>query len=163
MDVEIKRAPRNLGTVLLEGLSFKIIRSNPNYPNHSIILKEINTNKNNYIVINSPIGVIGDLYTLIIINNEEKREKNEYLDIRDISCIISEFESKNPDSNFELNIGLSLSLPISTDNVNYYGKTYKESDYIYEFPGNMYMCMVANDCEPDRIYIMVGGLEENGN
>ena len=160
--MNINKSNGNICRVLTEGDSFKVIRSNQSYSNHTIILQNLN-DQNSYTLINAPSGLIGDLYCIIAVINESKYMESKYLDINDISKIVSEFGSKNQDINFELNIGLSLSLLIQSDNVNYCGKTYKESDYIYEFPGDMHMCMVYNHCEGNKIYIMVGGLDKDDN
>lgn len=162
MGININKCNRNINRILIEGESFKVIRCNPNYSNHTIVLQDLNDSES-YTLINTPNGIIGDLYSIIVVSNEAKYAESKYLDINDISSIVSEFKTQNPDINFKLTIGLSLSLPIKSDNINYYGKTYEESDYIYKFPGDMYMCMVYNHCEGDEIYIMVGGLNKNDN
>ena len=162
MEVNINKCDRNISRILIEGESFKVLRSNPYYINHTIVLQDLD-NPDSYTLINSPSGAIGDLYSIIVVSNESKYAESEYLSIHDISSIVSELRSKNPDIDFELNIGLSISLPIKSDNINYYGKTYEESDYIYEFPGDMHMCMVYNQCEGNKIYIMNGGLGKNDN
>lgn len=163
MGIQIQKCDnRNFNRIFSNEKSFKVIRAKPDNSNHTVILQDLN-NPESYVLINTPNSILGDLYSIIIVSNERRYEESKYLDIHDIAGIISEFKSKYPDTRFELNIGLSLSLPIDTNNVNYYGKTYRDSDYIYEFPGDMYMCMVANDCEPDKIYIMVGGLDKDDN
>ena len=162
IDIDISKCDKNINKILIEGESFKVVRSNPYHSNHITVLQNLD-NLDRYGLIHVPHGIIGDLYSIIVVSNESKYAESKYLDIADINKIVSEFISKNQDINFELNIGLSLSLLIKSDNVNYYGKTYKESDYIYEFPGDMHMCMVYNNCEPNKIYIMVGGLDKDDN
>lgn len=162
MGININKCDKNISRILIEGESFKVIRSNPCYGNHTIVLQDLD-NPDQYTLINTPSGFIGDLYSIIIVTNESKYAESKCLDISDISNIVSEFRLKNQDIIFELNIGLPLSLQINSDNVNYYDKTYEESDYIYEFPGDMHMCMVYNHCEGNKIYIMNGGLGKNDN
>lgn len=152
----------DLNRILEEGIEFKVIRSHPTCNHHSIVLKTID-DKARYIIVGSPSSIIGELYASIIAENERKYENNNYLNIEDISKIIYAFKDKHPEYNFECIIGQSLNQIIKTENVCYYGKTYAESDVIYQFPGDMYMCMVYNECEPDKIYIMVGGLDKDDN
>lgn len=145
----------DLNKFLKPGDNFKVLRSNNDIRNHSIVLYEEQTDS--YIVTDTPTyEFMGDLYSIIICTEENKFYKSYYhIDIKDICAIVSEFRSKFPNTTFNLNIGLSLDTPINTENYNYYGKTYRDSDYIYKFP-NSDIYMVANDCEPSIIYIMNG-------
>lgn len=144
-------------------MEFKVVRSHPVYFNHSIVLKTLKYQSYEYFVVGAPVTKIGELYVSIIAQNERKYENNEYLDISDISKIVSNFIKNNTGYEFECNIGLSLSNKIQTDNVSYFDRTYRYSDYIYQFPGEIYMCMAHNECEPNKIYIIVGGIDKNDN